>query len=160
MDTSTEYEHLPLNGLATTSDILEEQMRLYGITLDEDNAFQDIGETTTPVPDQNSSDEPHALDSDGQSYNNVETTPAKRYVYDGPADTGKTFGDLLAHYGIPTSVSSLITKAEDAVIGIPEDIQKGDESILRILTKESRLQGIGAALVIVAVIVGILHALL
>jgi hypothetical protein len=154
MDAASEYEDLPLNGLATTADILEQQMRVYGITLDDDNAFSDIREeptaASTAVP----------TESDGSTTPTPTVVPVKRYVYDGPVDTGKSFGDILAQYGIPTSVSKLITNAEDAFVGIPEDIQKGEEPIYTILTKDARLQGIGAALVIIAVVVGVIQALL
>lgn len=152
---ASEYEDLPLNGLATTADILEQQMRVYGITLDDENAFEDITEDATAAPTTT------PAESDGMATTPAPTVmPAKRYVYDGPVDTGKSFGDILAQYGIPTSVSKLITNAEDAFVGIPEDIQKGEESIYKILTKDARLQGIGAALVIIAVIVGVIQALL
>lgn len=160
MDTATtEYERLPLNGLATTADIIEEQMRAYGVVLNDQNTFDDLtdeGSTTrdtyweTSPPDATTS-APTAAPS---------PPDADAYVYDGPADTGTPFGTILASYGIPTSAASLITKAEEALIGIPDDIRKGDESIVQILTKDARLQGIGAALIIVAVIIGMIQVIL
>ncbi len=176
MENASEYEDLPLNGLATTADIIEEQMRLYGITLNDNNTFSDLTQDTTSglameqaFPDQLQTTQAPVIDgitpdptdtSDPTATDAAATQTATPYVYDGPADMGKTFGDILASYGIPTSVSSLVTKAEEAFVGIPDDIQKGEESILTIMTKETRLQGIGAAFIIVAVIIGIVQALL
>ena len=154
MDTATtEYERLPLNGLATTADIIEEQMRSYGVVLNDQNTFDELTDAGTTTRDAywETTSPPDATTS---------PPAADTYVYDGPADTGTPFGTILASYGIPTSAASLITKAEEALIGIPDDIRKGDESIVQILTKDSRLQGIGAALIIVAVIIGMIQVIL
>lgn len=161
MDTATtEYERLPLNGLATTADIIEEQMRSYGVVLNDQNTFDELTDDGTTTRDAywETTSPPDATTSAPTA--TPSPPAADAYVYDGPADTGTPFGTILASYGIPTSAASLITKAEEALIGIPDDIRKGDESIVQILTKDSRLQGIGAALIIVAVIIGMIQVIL
>jgi len=142
MNTDTP-EDLPFNGLATSSDIIDEQMKrlgLYPSDFDETTAAPTVApgasDPTTPTPQQQ-----------------------QALVYDGPADTKKTLGKMLEEYGIPTSASDLLSAAESAVIDIPRELGDAKEPVWTILTRDDRLMGMGALLIIVAGIMALISLL-
>lgn len=130
----------PLNGLASTSEIIDRQLDVYGISVNDTTGQFD--DATDPTSDPTSDP----------------TTDTTLYAYDGPGDTGKTFGDMMRSYGFPSDLSGFVRDAEDAIVGIPDEIQRGTPLSV-ILSKPGRLQGIGAAFILVGIILVILHAL-
>ena len=146
------YDELPFNGLAAPSEIIDEQMRRLGI-LPSDFDFNDTMMSDT-------STNPATTASGATTDAPVPSTvPVRDIIYDGPADTKKTMGEMLEQYGVPTSAGTLLTAAESAIIDIPRELYDAKEPVWEILTKEERLQGIGALLIVVAVIIGVISLL-
>lgn len=84
---------------------------------------------------------------------NLDETDATEW--DGPAPTGKGISDLFESIGAPSSMSQLFEEMQGAVLGITSDLVGGNserESITDILTHGTRLRGIGAMLVLIAVV--------
>lgn len=54
-----------------------------------------------------------------------------------------------------THVSSLVTEAHEALMGIPADITSGRGTMYEIVTRGNRLRGIGFILVIIALIAAV-----
>jgi len=145
----------PLNGLASTSEIIDRQLDVYGISVnDTTGQFDDATDPTsdpTSDPTTDTTIAPSTASTRGSD-------PYTLYAYDGPGDTGKTFGDMMRSYGFPSDLSGFVRDAEDAIVGIPDEIQRGTPLSV-ILSKPGRLQGIGAAFILVGIILVILHAL-
>lgn len=75
--------------------------------------------------------------------------------YDGPTPTGKGLNHLAESLGLPPSLGVLFEDMQEAIIGITRDLTGSSterESLTEILTHENRLRGIGALLVLVAVV--------
>jgi hypothetical protein len=138
-----EYESLPFNGLATSSDILREQTKRLGITEEELEMLPDVTDAKETTATDGTTQKPQQ----------------PQLVYDGPVDTKKTIGEMLSEYGFPESAAGLVSSAEDAIIGIPKDLGKAEEPVWTILTKDARLQGLGALAIIVAAIIGLINLL-
>jgi hypothetical protein len=173
---STEYDALPFNGLADSSMVIEEQMRLYGIEIPEDSdllggnnpnlGVNDSGKvetTTTPATITpgltDGMDETTRPPMSTASTAGATVGGETSYVYDGPPDTGKTFGDVLSYYNIPTSLTQFVSLAEGVLVGVPEDIQKG-EPASKIFGSDARLQGFGALFILIGVLIAIINLLL
>lgn len=159
----------PLNGLATSTEILNEQyniltgtetLRSTDLDADEFRAQpasvsrelfelkQTVGSIDPPGP-STALQQPATVD------------PEPRY-FDGPKQTGRTLGSIAQEYGLPTSVRQTFDDAEDAVLGVTRDLTQSKdtkESFYDIITKDNRLRGIGALLIIAAVVAFILKIL-
>lgn len=159
----------PLNGLATSTEILNEQynvltgretLRSTDLDADEFRAQpasvsrelfelkQTVGSIDPPGPST-------ALQQPGT------VDPEPKY-FDGPKQTGRTLGSIAQEYGLPTSVRQTVDDAEDAVLGVTRDLTQSKdtkESFYDIITKDNRLRGIGALLIIAAVVAFILKIL-
>jgi hypothetical protein len=46
--------------------------------------------------------------------------------------------------------------ARDALLGIPSELMRGNESVYNVIVKKNRLRGLGVLLVIIALIAGVL----
>jgi hypothetical protein len=159
----------PLNGLATSTEILNEQynvltgtetLRSTDLDADEFRAQpasvsrelfelkQTVGSIDPPGP-STALQQPATVD------------PEPKY-FDGPKQTGRTLGSIAQEYGLPTSVRQTVDDAEDAVLGVTRDLTQSKdtkESFYDIITKDNRLRGIGALLIIAAVVAFILKIL-
>lgn len=155
------YANLPYNGLATSSDIILNQMEELGISLDKiepdggDSTLSENVQTLTPAeslqfdpqqPDERN-DAIRALaaqpsvpitkyDPITKLYGSPDlTTPppsGEKKVFHGPADTGKSFGSVLTSYGLPTSFGELLSDAEEAFVGILFDLNHIHENRLSV----------------------------
>jgi len=141
----------PLNGLASTSEIIDRQMDIYGISVNDTTGQFDDATNRAPDPTTDATIASSTASTNGSD-------PHTMYAYDGPVDTGKTFGDMVKSYGFPSDLAGFVRDAEDAIVGIPDEIQQGTPLAV-ILSKPGRLQGIGAAFILVGVVLIILHAL-
>ena len=141
----------PLNGLASTSEIIDRQLDVYGISVNDTTGQFDDATDPTSDPTIDATIAPSTASTRGSD-------PYTLYAYDGPGDTGKTFGDMMKSYGFPSDLSGFVRDAEDAIVGIPDEIQRGTP-LYEILSKPWRLQGIGAAFILVGIILIIFHAL-
>jgi hypothetical protein len=159
----------PLNGLATSTEILNEQynvltgnetLRSTDLDADEFRAQpasvsrelfelkQTVGSIDPPGPSM-ALQQSAAVDSEPK-------------YFDGPKQTGRTLGSIAQEYGLPTSVRQTVDDAEDAVLGVTRDLTQSTdtrESFYDIITKDNRLRGIGALLIIAAVVAFILKIL-
>lgn len=80
---------------------------------------------------------------------------AKTVEYDGPTPTGKGLLDLAMAFGAPPSMSALLEDVQDAVLGVVNDLTGGTkerQSVQDIVLHNNRLRGIGAILVLVALV--------
>lgn len=116
----------------------------------------DPTEAPTPVP---SSKVPNDEDKEEEVEKNKDTgdteEEAEEPEYDGPAKTGKTLKDLALDLGAPESLGSLLDDMQEAIVGIAGDLVNNDGSrtgIADILGHQNRLRGIGALLVLVALV--------
>lgn len=158
----------PLNGLTTSTELLNEQYSILtgpktitSTDLDVD-AFkaQPVDVSTEMYEIQQTVGNSDNIDAISPSTPDVENTTPE--YYNGPRHTGKTIGSVAKEYGFPTSVQQTIDDAQDAVLGITKDLtQSGEkkESLYDILTKDNRLRGIGALLIITAVVAFIVKIL-
>ena len=145
---NTKYDNMQFNGLAEPSEIIAEQLQRLGIETADFDSGATIG---TPGP-------PGLSPPTGDT-STIPTSVTQPLVYDGPADTKKTVGEMLQEYGIPTSAAALLSSAESAVIDIPRDLHEAKEDVWTILTKGDRLQGMGALLIVVAAIMALINLL-
>lgn len=144
----------PLNGLASTSEIIDRQLDIYGISVNDTTGQFDDATDQASVPTTGTTTATAAPSTASTSGSD----PYTLYAYDGPVDTGKSFGDMLKSYGFPSDLSGFVRDAEDAIVGIPDEIQQGTPLAV-ILSKPGRLQGIGAAFILIGIILIVLHAL-
>lgn len=161
----------PLNGLATSTEILNEQYDIFSGTdglvsstdLDID-AFKSAPAALSPEEKElyelrqtiNTETNPSVEARDLVLRPSlVEQNKMQPEYFDGPKWTGRTVKTVAETYGLPTSIQQTIDDAQDAVLGITRDLTKSHEtktSLYEIITKDNRLRGIGALLIIAAVI--------
>ena len=152
------YTDLPYNGLATSSEIILNQMKELGISLDSiepdggDSTLTNNIQSLTPAEslefDPQQSDEMNdairalsaqasvpidkyaADDPITKLYGSTETSPPStgKKVFDGPEDKGASFGAILTSYGLPTTFGELLSDAEEAFVGILYDLNHIHES--------------------------------
>jgi hypothetical protein len=154
------YAELPYNGLATSSEIILNQIEKLGITVDRiepsggDSTLNLQGLTQTesalfdPRQPDERSDAIRELASKPSvpinKYNPDDpiiklygspdpTTAAKgTKVFNGPPDTGATLGGVLTTYGLPSSLGELFSDAEEAFSGILYDLNHIRENKLSV----------------------------
>lgn len=159
----------PLNGLATSTEILNEQynvltgnetLRSTDLDADEFRAQPaSVSREMFELKQTVGSFDPPGPSTALQQPSTMETGPV---YFDGPKKTGRTIGSIAHEYGLPTSVRQTFDDAEDAVFGVTRDLTQSKdskESIYDIITKDNRLRGIGALLIIAAVVAFILKIL-
>lgn len=161
------YMDQPLNGLATSTEILNEQYNvltgretLRSTDLDADefraqpaSVSRELFELKQTVG---------SVDPPSTALQQPATMEPEPKYFDGPKQTGRTLGTIAQEYGLPTSIRQTFDDAEDAVLGVTRDLtQTKDtkESFYDIITKDNRLRGIGALLIIAAVVAFILKIL-
>lgn len=117
---------------------------------------QEYTDAPTPIPSQTVAPTVTATPTPTETAAPTPTpTPAPK-EYDGPTPTGKTLKDLAVDLGAPPSLSGLMDDMQEAVLGIIGDVvnpeKSGRRSLADILGYGNRLRGLGALLVLVAVI--------
>jgi hypothetical protein len=160
----------PLNGLVSSKEIMNQQLNaltgtktLTAVDLDQDQ-FRAVPADLTP-------EQKRVYDLKLTVGEGAESTPVMsaasqpvttQYYYDGPKRTGQSLKTVAEQYGLPMSVRETIDDAQDAVLGISRDLtQQSTEkkSFYEILTQDNRLRGIGALLVITAIVAFIVKIL-
>lgn len=164
----------PLNGLVSSKEIMNQQLNalsgtktLTAVDLDQDD-FRAVPADLTP-------EQKRVYDLKLTVGDGAETTPVlsaastpvvqsetQPQYFDGPARTDQSIRTVAEQYGLPTSVRQTIDDAQDAVLGISKDLtQQSTEkkSLYEILTQDNRLRGIGALLVITAIVAFIVKIL-
>jgi hypothetical protein len=158
----------PLNGLATSTEILNEQynvltgtetLRSTDLDADEFRAQPaSVSRELFELKQTVGSIDPPGPSTALQQSATVDSDPK---YFDGPKQTGRTIGSIAQEYGLPTSVRQSVDDAEDAVLGVTRDLTQKDtkESLYDIITKDNRLRGIGILLILAAVVAFILKIL-
>lgn len=161
------YMDTPFNALTKSSDIIENQLRDLGISLDTDDPVS--AQTTSSGPTMQPLESIPTIPQTPLDalFNMDNTTPTSapsdttteiqkdRVVYNGPKPTNDTLGQVAESYGIPSSFKSLIDDAQDAFVGIIGDLTKSKTepmSYQDIFGKENRLRGLGSLLIIIGVL--------
>jgi len=108
-----------------------------------------------PRPSKTPSPTPGPTDEPTDESDTDETTTDSEDEYDGPAKTGKTLKDLALDLGAPESLGAVLDDMQEAIIGIVNDLVNNDgtrTSFGDIIGHENRLRGIGALMVLAALI--------
>lgn len=160
----TDFTTQPFNGLASATEILNVQ---YNILTGEGIKSTDLDvdafrvqpaaiQKEIGIPLQQTVGTGSMTDSETttETTPSPETTEEPQY-FDGPRQSGRTLGTVAQEYGLPTSVKQTIDDAQDAVLGITKDLTQSQNekvSLYEVFTKDNRLRGIGALLIIIAVV--------
>jgi len=153
----------PLNGLASSSEILNDQYRVMVDRKTISSTELDINEfKATPYAITGAQKDLYELKQtvgedaavqDSDTFLQPSKSLTNKY-FDGPRQTGKTMKDVANKWGLPTSVSESVADAEDVVLGIPRDLSVSRDkktSLTDILTKDNRLRGIAIILICLAI---------
>lgn len=152
----------PLNGLASSSEILANQYRVMVDRKVISSTELDTNEfKATPYSIQGAQKDLFELketigsDETSDSFlQQSKTITNKNEYFDGPKQTGKTLQTVATKLGLPSSLSETVKDAEDVVLGIPRDLSVSRDtktSIGDILTKDNRLRGIAILLICLAI---------
>ena len=155
----TDLTTQPFNGLATATEIMNRQYNILTGTntitstdLDTD-AFR---VQPAPIQQELGVSLEQTVGTPGETpVDDTTSTPADPQYFDGPRQTGKTVKTVAEDYGLPTSIKQTIDDAQDAVLGITKDLTQSQHekvSLYEVITKDNRLRGIGALLIILAVV--------
>lgn len=154
----------PLNGLASSSEILNDQYRVMvdrktisSTELDVDDFKAQpysISGSEKELYDLRQTIEDDGVMQDAVSLLQPKTETNKNKYYDGPGRTGENIKTVATRWGLPTSWSESMQEAEDVVLGIPRDLSVSRDtktSVADILTKDNRLRGIALLLICIAI---------
>lgn len=148
------YSSMPLNALARSSDIIEQQLATLGVNLDQAEPVSASNVDTLPTLSPETTTTP----AESTTPAPTQGTDPPKVVMNGPAPTGETLGDVAESYGLPTSFKSVIDDAGDAFTGIMADLAKSKDvpmSYQDIFLKENRLRGLGSLCIVIG-LVGVL----
>jgi len=160
---------MSLNGLASSKEIMDRQLRIStgntnirAVDLDQD-AFKAVPADLTGEKkvmfDLRQTVGAGATDTPSIAASSTQESPQ---YFDGPAKTGETVTTVAERYGLTGTVKQTIDDAQDAVLGITQDLtkQKEDKKPLHeILTQDNRLRGIGILLVCTAIMAFVIKIL-
>lgn len=152
----TDLTTQPFNGLATATEIMNRQYNILTGTKTITSTDLDTDSfRVQPAPIQ----QELGVSLEQTVGTPVASTPSPEtsdpQYFDGPRQTGRTVGTVAEQYGLPTSVKQTIDDAQDAVLGITKDLTQSQNekvSLYEVITKDNRLRGIGALLIILAVV--------
>lgn len=151
----------PLNGLASSSEILRNQYNVMvkrqtisSTELDMDDFKAVPYSIEGPQKDLYDLRQTIGEDAAQNASTFLQPSTITNKYYDGPKQTGENLKTVATRWGLPTSISQSIQDAESVVLGIPKDIAVSPDqttSIADILTKDNRLRGIAILLICIAI---------